>query len=68
MEINDMLDFTCKKKTAMHLSTTKKNLKRKLWIPVKEKALQINDMLDFTRKRNLLCVYLQWKVLVNAAY
>ena len=29
MKINDMLDFTCKKKTAMHLSTTKKNLKRR---------------------------------------
>ena len=48
MEINDMLNFTCKKKTAMCLSTTKKNLKRKLCIPVEEKAMQINDMLDFT--------------------
>ena len=48
MKINDMLNFTCKKKTAtMHLSTTKKNLKRKS-IPVKEKAMQINGMLDFT--------------------
>ena len=48
MEINGMLNFTCKTKTAMHLSTTKKNLKRKLCIPVKEKAMQINDMLNFT--------------------
>ena len=29
MKINDMLNFPCKTKTAMHLSTTKKNLKRK---------------------------------------
>ena len=48
MEINYMLNFTCKKETAIHLSTTKKNLKRKLCIPVKEKAMQINDMFDFT--------------------
>ena len=26
MKINNMLNFTCKKITAMHLSTTKKNL------------------------------------------
>ena len=43
-----MLDFTCKKKTAMHLSTTRKNLKRKLCIPVKEKVMQINDKVNFT--------------------
>ena len=61
-----MLDFTCKKITAMHLSTTKKNLET---IHTCEgKTMQINDMLNFTWKRNLLCVYLQWKVLLNAAY
>ena len=41
MKINDMLDFTCKKKTAMHLSTTQKNLKRKLCIPVKGKLCKL---------------------------
>ena len=48
MKINHMLNLACKKKTAVHLSTTKKNLKRKLCIPVKKKAMQINDMLNFT--------------------
>ena len=48
MKINDMLDFTCKKKTAIHLSTTKETLKRNLCITVKEKSMQINDMLNFT--------------------
>ena len=58
MKINDMLNFTCKKKTAMCLSTTKKNLKRKSMYTCEGKSYANLQHAQFLLKKKLLCIYL----------